>query len=403
VSFVLLVAALVALGLTLTALQPPRPDGSGPPWLLALAAGELTLVLLGGHLVLAVIALWLGWASGWVGGTALAVLFGSAAGLVVVQRRTSLARTAVEHGVSELVGEPISLPPLPVARLIDPRPRPRLGVVRRPSVRYGPDARHLIDVIAGPGGAGPAPVLLQIHGGGWTGGRLDRQGRPLLHRMAAAGWIVAEATYRLSPAATFPDHLIDVKRAIAWIRRHAVELGADPSFLAITGGSAGGHLAALAALTGNDPSLQPGFEGSDTSVQACVPVYGVHDLLDDTGRGPKWPYLVPAVMKSHPVEEPDLWALGSPVDMATPDRPPFLVVHGGADTLVHPSDSRRLVRELRRVGGPPVGHVEIPWATHGFDTFSSVRALHHAEGVAVALDALWADHRAAVGFEEEWS
>jgi acetyl esterase/lipase len=403
VSFVLLLLASVAVGLTLTGLRRPSDDGPGAPWLLALGAGELTVVLLAGHAVLGLVALWLGWTAGWVGGTALVVLSGSAAGLVVIQRRTALARPAIESGLSELLGEPVTLPAIRLGRVIDPRPRAPLGVVRRPSVRYGPDARHLIDVIAGPGGAGPAPVLLQVHGGGWTGGRLNRQGRPLLHRMAQAGWIVAEATYRLSPAATFPDHLVDVKRAIGWIRRHAVELGADPSFVAVTGGSAGGHLAALAALTGNDPSLQPGFEGADTSVQACVPVYGVHDLLDPTGRGPKWPYLVPAVMKSHPADDPDLWALGSPVDMATADRPPFLVVHGGADTLVFPVDSRRLVAELRRVGGPPVGHVEIPWATHGFDTFSSVRALHHAEGVALALDALWAEHRAAVGTEEEWS
>ncbi|HSG78756.1 MAG TPA: alpha/beta hydrolase [Acidimicrobiia bacterium] len=402
-SFVLLVLALVAFGLTLTGLHRPAADGSGAPWLLALAAGELTVVLFAGHVVLALAARWLGWTAGWLGGAALAVLVASAAGLVVVQRRTAMARPAIAAGVAELLGEPVVLPAIPLRRVIDPRPRAPLGVVRQPSVRYGPDARHLIDVIAGPGGAGPAPVLLQVHGGGWTGGRLNRQGRPLLHRMAQAGWIVAEATYRLSPAATFPDHLVDVKRAIGWIRRHAVDLGADPSFVAITGGSAGGHLAALAALTGNDPAFQPGFEAADTSVQACVPVYGVHDLLDATGRAPKWPYLVFAVMKSHPTDDPDRWALGSPVDMATPDRPPFLVVHGGADTLVFPEDSRRLVAELRRVGGPAVGHVEIPWATHGFDTFGSVRALHHAEGVAMALDALWADHRAAVGTEEEWS
>ena len=104
----------------------------------------------------------------------------------------------------------------------------------------------------------------------------DRQeapaGLPLMYHLAARGWVCVAANYRLSPRATFPDHLIDVKRALAWIKRHGAEYGADPDFVVVTGGSAGGHLAALVALTANDPEYQPGFEDVDTTVQALRPV-----------------------------------------------------------------------------------------------------------------------------------
>ena len=98
--------------------------------------------------------------------------------------------------------------------------------------------------------------------------------------LAANGWVGFNANYRLSPGATFPDHLVDLKRALAWIREHADEYGVDPDFVVVTGGSAGGHLTALMALTANDPRYQPGFEDADTSVQAAVPFYGVYDFTN---------------------------------------------------------------------------------------------------------------------------
>ena len=62
------------------------------------------------------------------------------------------------------------------------------------------------------------------------------------------GWVGINANYRLSPKAKFPDHLVDLKKAIAWYREHAAEHGADPKFLCVTGRSAGGHLCALVGL-----------------------------------------------------------------------------------------------------------------------------------------------------------
>ncbi len=97
------------------------------------------------------------------------------------------------------------------------------------------------------------PAVIQVHGGGWLAGSRFEQGIPLLNHMASIGWVGFNIDYRLSPQATFPDHVVDVKRAIAWVRENAEELGIDPEMICLTGGSAGGHLTALAALTAGRP------------------------------------------------------------------------------------------------------------------------------------------------------
>ena len=122
-------------------------------------------------------------------------------------------------------------------------------------------AAHRLDVIrrrgAPPAGA---PVLVYIHGGAWVIGDKREQGLPLLHELARRGWVTVTINYRLSPRATWPDHIVDCKRALVWVREHIAEYGGDPGFIAVSGGSAGGHLAALLALTPGDPAFQPGFE-----------------------------------------------------------------------------------------------------------------------------------------------
>ena len=143
--------------------------------------------------------------------------------------------------------------------------------------------RNLLDVVRPSAPGERRPALLQIHGGGWVIGDKREQGQPLMTHLASRGWVCFAINYRLSPQATFPDHIVDVKRAIRWIREHAAEYGADPDFLCVTGGSAGGHLAALAAVSANDPRFQPGFEDVDTRLAAAVPFYGVYDFLDRFG------------------------------------------------------------------------------------------------------------------------
>jgi acetyl esterase/lipase len=245
--------------------------------------------------------------------------------------------------------------------------------------------RGMLDVYRPAGDGVDAPVLLQVHGGAWTIGSKDKQGLPLMKHMASRGWVCVAINYRLSPRATFPDHLVDVKRAVAWIREHGREHGADPSFIAVTGGSAGGHLAALAALTPNDPEYQPGFEDADTELQAAVPFYGVYDVAGATGSrsalAMRDRFLAPRVFFEDPRRNIEPFAKASPVLRVRKDAPPFYVIHGVNDTLVPVGQAREFVRALREASDQAVAYSELAGAQHIFDIIPSVRSQHSVRGV----------------------
>jgi acetyl esterase/lipase len=250
--------------------------------------------------------------------------------------------------------------------------------------RYG-RKRLLLDVYM-PAAASEElrPSVVQIHGGGWIAGSRSEQGIPLLNHLASCGWVCFNADYRLSPRATFPDHVIDVKRAIAWVKEHARDYGADPDFICITGGSAGGHLIALAALTADDPCLQPGFEEADTSVAAAVPFYGVYDLTDS--EGVHYPELREWVFERHVIkasyeDQPERFVAASPLHRVHADAPPFLVIHGDRDTLVPVEEARAFVRALSAVSTSPVYYAELAGAEHAFDIGPSVRTARVVETI----------------------
>jgi acetyl esterase/lipase len=259
--------------------------------------------------------------------------------------------------------------------------------------------RNLLDVIR-PRDAKPGerrPVLLQIHGGAWIIGDKREQGQPLMTHLAARGWVCVAVNYRLSPKATFPDHVVDVKRALAWIRSRIAEYGGDPSFVCVTGGSAGGHLTALTALSANDPRFQPGFEQVDTRVAAAVPFYGVFDFLDRKGiRGKQSmvPILAKQVFKCTPEQNPELWDAMSPITRVAPDAPPFLVIQGTHDTLVFVEEAREFVRALREKSQQPVAYLEMLGAQHAFEVFHSPRCAHAVRAATAFLEKVHADHRA---------
>ncbi len=242
------------------------------------------------------------------------------------------------------------------------------------------------------------PTLLQVHGGGWVLGSKNEQGLPLMYHLAARGWVCVSADYRLSPHATFPDHLVDLKRAVRWIRENGREYGADPDFLVVTGGSAGGHLAALVALTANDPEYQPGFETVDTSVRACVPFYGVYDFTDRRGL---WHHpglrdlLESRIMKASLDEAPEAYEKASPVAQISPDDPPFFVVHGDHDTMVPVGEARHFCEVLRATAHTPVVYVEVPGAQHAFELFPSLRSMFVLDGVERFLAWLYSQYLVA--------
>ena len=255
-----------------------------------------------------------------------------------------------------------------------------------------------------PGGGTRRPALMQIHGGGWVIGDKREQGLPLLTHMAAQGWVGFNVNYRLSPAATFPDHLVDLKAALAWIREHADDYAIDPSFICVTGGSAGGHLAALMGLTGGDPRFQPGFEAADTSVAAAVPFYGIYDFTPNGafGADPEIyrKFLEPMVMKAFVADEPERYEEASPIYHLSAEAPPFFVIHGDKDTLAPVADARRFVEELKAVSREPVLYAEMQGAQHAFEIFPSARTARVIEGVERFLTTLWERRHASTAAVE---
>lgn len=248
-----------------------------------------------------------------------------------------------------------------------------------------------------------APVLIEVHGGAWVIGQKDQQAMPLMAHLAERGWVCVSINYRLSPRATWPDHIVDVKRAIAWVKANIADHGGDPDFVAITGGSAGGHLASLAALSAGDPTFQPGFEDADTSVVAAVPFYGVYDWTnrDGTGLAGMEDFLGDYVVKASIRDAHDVYDQASSMSWVGPDAPPFMVVHGTNDTLVPVEQARSFVGMLRAESKEPVVYVELPGAQHAFELFDSVRTHAAVAGVHRFLAAIRAreDHRSETGRE----
>lgn len=225
-----------------------------------------------------------------------------------------------------------------------------------------------------------APVLIQVHGGGWTIGTKEEQGLILMNRMAQQGWICVAANYRLAPKHRFPTQIIDVKRAIAWVHENIAQYGGDPTYVAITGGSAGGHLAALAALTPGLADYQPGFEEADTSISACVSFYGIYDVAGLSGMQSaidmRDRFLAPWVFDKDPQTDLEEFVRASPLAHVDEHAPDFFVIHGRNDTLAPVEQARALVASLRERSEATVTYAEIPGAQHAFDVFSSIRSQH---------------------------
>lgn len=236
-----------------------------------------------------------------------------------------------------------------------------------------------------------APVLLQIHGGAWIIGNKDQQALPLMGQLASRGWVCVSVQYRLSPQATFPEHIIDCKRALVWVKEHIAEYGGDPNFIVTTGGSAGGHLSALLALSANNPAFQPGFEEKDTRVQGAVPFYGIFDFTNSLGqrkhRGLD-DLLAKKMLKATLYDNPELWELASPIFHVSEESPPMLLIHGSGDTLAPIEESRALYNALREIGGVRVGLAELSYAQHAFELWYSRRCLHVIHGIECFLTAL---------------
>ncbi len=207
----------------------------------------------------------------------------------------------------------------------------------------------------------PRPCLVVIHGGGWDSGD-PTQLAAWNARFVAQGCAVAAVSYRLAPQAIWPAQGEDVRAAIAWLKANAVRLEIDPARLVLLGRSAGGQLATAVGYGAHDPAIR-----------GVIALYAPHDMPfawsvsreDDALNSIK-------LMRQYFGGPPDtparlaLYQSASGQLLAAKDSPPTLLIHGVPDTLAWYRHSERLAARLTELGVPHT-HLQLPWATHGFD------------------------------------
>ena len=218
------------------------------------------------------------------------------------------------------------------------------------------------------------PAIVWVHGGGWReGDRADAPNGPLAER----GFVTASISYRFSDEATFPAQIHDVKAAIRFLRANAGRWSIDSERIGIWGHSAGGHLAALAAVSEGIPSLEGDGGNPDelSDVQAAVPLSAPTDFLFDwdTGFGnPRHEHFsaIEDLLDGRDLTDPAVHKrakLASPTRLATAGAAPMLVVHGTRDDLVPTDQGRRLVTALHEAGADAT-LLELASDTHNLES-----------------------------------
>jgi acetyl esterase/lipase len=370
-----------------------------------MAAGAFTPFIAAAGLLLALV----GALGGWWWMAAPAALAAVGASIVVV--RLGLVRADLTAALGpDWAGR---MPSQRRSRMVGRWWRGRLPTVPQPRLRQdvvfatvpGTGRKLLCDVWQPPADV-PASGLavVYLHSGAWCAFDKDAWTRPLFRHLAAQGHVIVDVAYRLFPETDLPGMVADAKRALAWLQHHAADLDVDPDRVVLAGGSAGGHLALLAAYAPEDPALTPAeLAGSDPRLCGVVSLYGQADLAahyDHTSQQktcrpddpqPDWDappppwmarlfgpdasrlklHLAPAgrcdwLVGGTPSELPDRYAQLSPVHRVHPGCPPTLLVHGEHDEMAPVAAMRQLHQRLQQAGVPVTG-VYLPQTDHAFD------------------------------------
>ncbi len=216
------------------------------------------------------------------------------------------------------------------------------------------------------------PAVLWVHGGGWRAG--ERQPHPN-RALAERGFVTATMSYRFSDENVFPAQIHDVKAALRFLRATSEDWGIDADRIGIWGHSAGGHLAALAAVSEGIPVLEGegGHPDESSAVQAAVPLSPPTDFLVDWFAASDYSPHEEALSAVHefldgnPLTDPEIAdraQLASPARLVHAEVPPMLVVHGTLDDLVPVDQGKRFVEALLE-RGVDASLLELPHDDHG--------------------------------------
>lgn len=194
----------------------------------------------------------------------------------------------------------------------------------------------------------PTPVIINIHGGGWKSGSKDTQGG--FSSFFKAGFAVANMEYRMSDQAKAPAAIEDTRCMLVYLIKNAKKLNIDPNKIIIMGGSAGGHLALMGGLLGNDHRFDTNCLGTENiNVAGIIDKYGIMDVWDWT-YGPDHKSSSPAAWLGDNVKNEAFIKSVSPITYVTKNSPPVFIVHGDADPTVPYRQSVELYKKLQELG-----------------------------------------------------
>ena len=271
----------------------------------------------------------------------------------------STTNKSIRSGENKTTATAITIPP---------------GVRLLPDVEYLPNghARNKLDLYLPSDLSKPVPVILWVHGGGWSAGSKTRC--PAIP-LTTHGFAIASMNYRFSQHAPFPAQIHDCKSAVRWLRAHARQHGLDGDHIGAWGSSAGGHLVALLGVTGGHAELE-GTQGNldqSSRVQAVVDWFGPTDFLT-VGSKPTRTRL----LGGDPLEIPDLARLASPLYHVSKGDCPFLIMHGDKDNTVPISQSEVFAAALNKAGVETT-FVTVSGGGHGGAKFTDAEQLDRIE------------------------
>ena len=207
-----------------------------------------------------------------------------------------------------------------------------------------------------------SPAVVWIHGGGWAGGtKNEARAKNICGILARAGYVAVSVDYKLGEGA-WPTNLFDCKNAVRFLRAHAAEYHLDPNRIAVAGGSAGGHLALMVALTTDRAGFEPTgsgtpYAGVSNAVRCVINMYGVTSLntrqqTDAKGQpnGMRKPLGAALKVFGAADDSADVLRRASPVTHVTKSSPPILTLQGRADTTVDYAQAEELDRVARERG-----------------------------------------------------
>ncbi len=233
--------------------------------------------------------------------------------------------------------------------------------------RRAGDVSLRLDLYRPKGLARPVPVLVFVHGGSWRSGKRSDY-LPYLIDYAEKGYVTVSISYRLMQDAIFPAAISDVLCALTWIRAHAAEYMIDPDRIALIGGSAGAHLAMLAAYAPDETWSECDDDRPHSEIRAVVDFYGPSDFTTDFARSHP---TIESFLGTTYRDDPALYEWASPITHVTPDDPPTLIFHGTIDETVPVNQSDLLARRLDEAGVAYEYHRLAGWP-HAMDVAARV-------------------------------